>query len=136
PIQQSGQLRFVHSHIDRFDKNGKILSTPFNDYISLRFVNGHTDAMMLPQIKYKEHTILYMADLLPSAAHLPLPYVMAYDMQPLITLQEKESVLNEALNENYILFFEHDPIIECCTLQMTEKGIRMKDAFTLESLSA
>lgn len=136
PIQESGQLRLVHSHVDRFDENGKVLSTPFNDYISLRFVNGHTDAMMLPQIKYKEHTILYMADLLPSAAHLPLPYVMAYDMQPLITLQEKESLLNEAFNENYILFFEHDPIIECCSLQMTEKGIRMKDAFTLESLSA
>lgn len=135
PIQESGQLRFVHSHVDQFDAAGKLLSTPFNENMQLRFVNGHTDAMMLPQIQYKGKTILYMADLLPAAAHLPIPYVMAYDMQPLITLTEKISVLDEALQNDYILFFEHDPQIECCTLQSTEKGIRMKDAFKLSDLT-
>ncbi len=135
PIQESGQLRFVHSHVDQFDTAGKLLSTPFNENMQLRFVNGHTDAMMLPQIQYKGKTILYMADLLPAAAHLPIPYVMAYDMQPLITLKEKISVLDEALQNDYILFFEHDPQIECCTLQNTEKGIRMKDAFKLSDLT-
>ena len=135
PIQESGQLRFVHSHVDQFDTAGKLLSTPFNENMQLRFVNGHTDAMMLPQIQYKGKTILYMADLLPAAAHLPIPYVMAYDMQPLITLKEKISVLDEALQNDYILFFEHDPQIECCTLQSTEKGIRMKDAFKLSDLT-
>lgn len=135
PIQESGQLRFVHSHVDQFDAAGKLLSTPFNENMQLRFVNGHTDAMMLPQIQYKGKTILYMADLLPAAAHLPIPYVMAYDMQPLITLKEKISVLDEALQNDYILFFEHDPQIECCTLQSTEKGIRMKDAFKLSDLT-
>jgi len=136
PIQESGQLRFVHSHVDQFDAAGKLLSTPFNENnMQLRFVNGHTDAMMLPQIQYKGKTILYMADLLPAAAHLPIPYVMAYDMQPLITLKEKISVLDEALQNDYILFFEHDPQIECCTLQNTEKGIRMKDAFKLSDLT-
>lgn len=135
PIQESGQLRFVHSHVDHFDTAGKLLSTPFNEKMQLRFVNGHTDAMMLPQIHYKGKTILYMADLLPAAAHLPIPYVMAYDMQPLITLKEKISVLDEALQNDYILFFEHDPQIECCTLQSTEKGIRMKDAFKLSDLT-
>lgn len=135
PIQESGQLRFVHSHVDQFDSTGKLLSTSFNANMQLRFVNGHTDAMMLPQIQYKGKTILYMADLLPAAAHLPIPYVMAYDMQPLITLKEKTSLLEEALQEDYILFFEHDPQIECCTLQSTEKGIRMKDAFKLSDLT-
>jgi hypothetical protein len=75
-----------------------------------------------------------MADLLPAVAHLPLPYVMAYDMFPLTTLHEKKVFLNEALQEDYILFFEHDPLIECCTLQMTEKGIRQKETFAISEL--
>lgn len=131
PIQQSGQLRFVNSHTDLFDEQGKLLSSSFSENISIRWVNGHTSAMMLPQISYKGKTIVYMADLLPAVAHLPLPYIMAYDMQPLVTLKEKKSFLQEALENDYILFFEHDPLIECCTLQLTEKGIRMKDHFML-----
>ena len=75
-----------------------------------------------------------MADLLPSAAHIPVPYVMAYDTRPLQTLNEKKEFLNEAVVNDFVLFFEHDPIIECCTLQQTEKGIRMKDALKLEEL--
>ena len=73
-----------------------------------------------------------MADLLPSAAHIPIPYVMAYDMFPLTTLSEKKSFLEEAIANDYTLFFEHDPVNECCTLQYTEKGIRPKDFFKLD----
>lgn len=123
PIQQSGKLKFIEEHPNDFPAN-----------IMIRQVFGHTEAMMLPQINYKGKTILYMADLLPSAGHIPLPYVMAYDMFPLTTLNEKKSFLTEAQQNDYILFFEHDPTIECCTLQMTEKGIRMKESFLLDDL--
>jgi hypothetical protein len=97
-------------------------------------VNGHTESMMLPQIKYKDKTIVYMADLLPSVAHIPIPYVMAYDTRPLETLVEKKSFLTEALEKDFVLFFEHDPEIECCSLEQTIKGIRSKETFKLESL--
>lgn len=131
PIQESGQLKFVEvaEVTDR-----KLGATKFSETISVRFVNGHTEAMMLPQISYNGKTIVYMADLLPSAGHIPLPYVMAYDMFPLTTLNEKKSFLNEAVNNDYILFFEHDPQYECCTLQQTERGIRPKDFFKLEEI--
>lgn len=125
PIQESGQLQFI-AHQD---------GATFTENISIRFANGHTDAMMLPQIRYKDKTIVFMADLLPSTGHLPIPYVMAYDMFPLTTLQEKKSFLQEALDQQYILFFEHDPKVECCTLQLTERGIRTKDMFALKELS-
>ena len=121
PIEESGQLKFVHS-------------PAFNHNISIRFVHGHTESMMLPQIAYKGRTVVFMADLLPSAAHIPLPYVMAYDMFPLTTLEEKKSFLSEAAENNYILFFEHDPVIECCDLQVTGKGIRIKNTFKLEDI--
>lgn len=122
PIQESGQLKFVE------DKSSGIL----NPNISIRFAFGHTDAMMLPQINYKGKTILYIADLLPSVGHIPLPYVMAYDMFPLKTLEERELYWNEIVKNDYIVFLEHDAVNECCTMQMTEKGIRLKDTFTLE----
>lgn len=121
PIEQSGQLKFVEP----------LDGIAFGKHMSVRFVNGHTDAMMLPQIQYKDRTVIFMADLLPSTGHIPLPYVMAYDMFPLTTLQEKKAFLTEAVEKDYILFFEHDPVNECCTLQMTEKGIRPKDTFRL-----
>lgn len=123
PIADSGQLKFIETS-----------ANDFPPAIMVRQVFGHTDAMMLPQVNYKGKTILYMADLLPSAAHIPLPYVMAYDMFPLTTLNEKKSFLSEACLNDYVLFFEHDPSIECCTLEMTEKGIRKKDAFKLNEL--
>lgn len=126
PIEESGQLKFVHSE-------SAVNEAGISD-VSVRFVNGHTEAMMLPQIKYKDKTIVYMADLLPSAGHIPIPYVMAYDMFPLTTLNEKKSFLKEAVENNYILFFEHDPQIECCDLQLTEKGIRPKNTFKLEEI--
>jgi glyoxylase-like metal-dependent hydrolase (beta-lactamase superfamily II) len=129
PIHKSGQLKFIdlprHQNIDFLP------STEFTDNISIRFVCGHTESMMLPQITYKDKTIVYMADLLPSAGHIPLPYVMAYDMFPLTTLNEKKKFLQEALDENYILYFEHDAQHECCTLQKTDKGIRPGQYFKL-----
>ncbi|MBO9681432.1 MAG: MBL fold metallo-hydrolase [Flavisolibacter sp.] len=131
PIQESGQLKFID--VAEFSNN-RLGSTPFTENISVRFANGHTQAMMLPQVKYKDRTIVFMADLLPSAGHIPIPYVMAYDMFPLTTLQEKRSFLEEAVENHYILFFEHDPQIECCDLQMTEKGIRPKNYFKLEEV--
>jgi glyoxylase-like metal-dependent hydrolase (beta-lactamase superfamily II) len=124
PIKESGQLKFIQIAKGSSQKK-------FSENIWIRFVNGHTEAMMLPQINYNGRTIVYMADLLPSQGHIPIPYIMAYDMQPLITLNEKKSFLNEALENNYILFFEHDPKYECCTLHQTEKGIKPKDFFKI-----
>jgi len=129
PISESGQLKFVP--VPARTITGPLPVSDFSNNISIRFVNGHTEAMMLPQVSYKNKTIVFMADLLPSVAHLPVPYVMAYDMFPLTTLYEKTSFLNEALTKDYILFFEHDPVNECCTVQQTEKGIRQKDIFKL-----
>ena len=124
PIQESGKLRFI----DAID------GISFTKNINIRFAFGHTDAMMLPQISYKGKTILYMADMLPSVGHIPMPYVMSYDMFPLKTLNEKKKFLEEAVQNNYILFLEHDPVNECCTLQVTEKGIRVKDTFKLSEI--
>ncbi len=134
PIQESGQLQFAPLPGEVLSPTGLLQSTVFTDTVSIRFVNGHTDKMMLPQIRYKNRTIVYMADLLPSAEHIPLPYVMAYDMFPLTTLHEKRSFLQEAADNNYILYFEHDPVNECCTVQMTERGVRKKDCFRLSDL--
>ncbi|HEX4877256.1 MAG TPA: MBL fold metallo-hydrolase [Chitinophagaceae bacterium] len=131
PIEENGQLQFIDVS---GGMEGRLGETKFTDTISVRFVSGHTDKMMLPQIKYNGKTIVFMADLLPSAGHLPIPYVMGYDMFPLTTIHEKKSFLKEALEGDYILFFEHDPVNECCTLQQTEKGIRPKDFFKLEEI--
>jgi glyoxylase-like metal-dependent hydrolase (beta-lactamase superfamily II) len=131
PIKESGQLKFIDL-VNSEDE--RLAETFFTENISIRFVSGHTEKMMLPQIKYKNKTIVFMADLLPSTAHIPLPYVMAYDMHPLKTLSEKKSFLNEALNNNYILFFEHDAQHECCTLHQTEKGLRENEIFKLSEI--
>lgn len=97
------------------------------------FVDGHTESMMIPHIKYKEKTLVFMADLLPSVGHIPLPYVMGYDTRPLITLKEKASFLENSARENHVLFLEHDSVNECCTLQETEKGVRLKETFDLST---
>lgn len=122
PIQESGQLKFI--------KEGDF----FSDSISILEVNGHTEAMMLPLVKYKNQTIAFMADLIPSVGHLPIPYVMGYDVRPLETLKEKEKILQKALDENWLLFFEHDPITECVSLERTEKGIRAKQAIKIQDI--
>jgi glyoxylase-like metal-dependent hydrolase (beta-lactamase superfamily II) len=119
PMQESGHLQFVNEG-----------ALPFNIF----YASGHTDKMMIPKINYKGHTICYMADLLPSIGHIPLPYVMGYDTRPLLTLEEKERFLNEAADKKYILFLEHDAVNECCTVQRTEKGIRLEKTFSLAEL--
>ncbi len=124
PIKESGQLQFVK------DENDK----PFGDAISIAYMRGHTDAMMIPHIRYKEHTIVFMADLLPSTGHIPLPYVMGYDTRPLLTLSEKEKFLTRAADEKFILFLEHDSVNECCTVEQTEKGVRLQRTHTLKDL--
>jgi glyoxylase-like metal-dependent hydrolase (beta-lactamase superfamily II) len=141
PIEEGGQLKFINNLFEQAREEpgweitlSKLLTGTFTKNISVNFVNGHTSMMMLPQIKYNDKTIVFMADLLPSVAHIPLPYVMAYDMFPLTTLNEKKSFLNEALENNHILFFEHDPGVECCTLQQTERGIREKEKFKLADI--
>ena len=133
PIQENGQLKFIPIP-NRENPLRQLASANFTDSISIRIADGHSRAMMLPQIQYKDRTIVFMADLLPSQGHIPLPYVMGYDMFPMTTLDEKKTFLEEAVDNNYILFFEHDPKVECCTLQRTEKGIRPKDFFSLDSL--
>lgn len=125
PIQESGQLSFVQRTAN-FGASGL--------GFDVTYVDGHTDSMMLPHIQYKGRTIVFMADLLPSTGHIPLPYVMGYDTRPLITLEEKGRFLKEAAEKNYVLFLEHDGVNECCTVELTEKGIRLSDAFTLSAL--
>ena len=122
PIQESGQLNFIDS------------STELIPGLSFIEVNGHTEAMMLSLIKYKNTTVAFMADLIPSVGHLPIPYVMGYDTRPLETLKEKDAILRQALENNWTLFFEHDPITECINLERTEKGIRKKDGFLLSEI--
>lgn len=122
PIQESGQLNFIPLQE----------GIRFSDHISIRFVHGHTEAMMLPQIQLPENqTVVFMADLLPSRYHIPMPYIMAYDMFPLKTLHEKRAFLDEAIQKKHVLFFQHDPEIECGTVKMTEKGVRLADQFAL-----
>ncbi|MEO8886125.1 MAG: MBL fold metallo-hydrolase [Mucilaginibacter sp.] len=124
PIEQSGQLKFV----DVQD------GVRFTDNIHIRFINGHTKAMMLPLITYKGKQILYVADLVPTVGHIPLPYIPAYDMFPLTTLDEKKKILDDAAEKEFILFFEHDAVNECCTVQQTEKGVRLKQVFKLTDI--
>ncbi len=124
PIEESGQLNFVKEEDN----------VQFSENMNIRFAYGHTDSMMLPQIKYKDQTLIYMADLLPSVAHIPLPYIMAYDMFPLQTLKEKKAFLNEAADEKYILYFEHDAQIECCTVKHTDRGVRINEILKLNEI--
>jgi len=135
PIQQSGQLKFVGINGDATHHVGlKLHPSTIIANLSFIIANGHTDAMMLPVINFNGKTIVYMADLLPSISHIPLPYIMGYDMFPYTTLQEKKQFLTNALTNDYILFFEHDSVNECCNLQMTEKGVRKKEVFLLSEV--
>ena len=126
PIEESGQLRFIDT----------AEGDEWLEDIRIRYCNGHTEALMLPQINYNGTTILFCADLLPSVAHISLPWVMAYDMRPLDTLNEKHRLLNEAVANNWVLFFEHDPKNECCTLQQTDRGVRIKEIFPLSEIDS
>ncbi len=122
PIKESGHLRFL--------KPGEDLFEGFN----IRIVNGHTEGMMLPVLSYKNRKLVFCADLIPSVGHIPLPYVMAYDTRPLLTLEEKAVFLEDAIRENYILFFEHDPLNECGLLERTERGFKLKETVKLHEI--
>jgi glyoxylase-like metal-dependent hydrolase (beta-lactamase superfamily II) len=126
PIQESGQLKFI-------ERTENYTANAFSN-MDVLFVDGHTESMMIPHIRYQGKTIVFMADLLPSVGHIPLPYVMGYDTRPLITLDEKAKFLNTACDNEYILFLEHDSVNECCTLERTEKGIRLKETMRFSDL--
>jgi glyoxylase-like metal-dependent hydrolase (beta-lactamase superfamily II) len=126
PIQESGQLKFI-------ERTGDFTKNVFPG-IDMLFVDGHTESMMIPHLHYKGRTVVFMADLLPSVGHIPLPYVMGYDTRPLQTLVEKERFLQEAVEKQYVLFLEHDSVNQCCTLANTERGIRLDSTFSLADL--
>lgn len=123
PMQESGHLEFL-------DLNKKSFFEGFDFFTA----DGHTDKQMIPKINYKGQTVVFAADLLPSVSHIPLPYVMGYDTRPLMTLEEKKNFLEEAAINKYIIFLEHDPIYECCTVKKTEKGVRLDQTFSLYEL--
>jgi glyoxylase-like metal-dependent hydrolase (beta-lactamase superfamily II) len=155
PIQDSGQLKFV-DQASGSAASGQvpagapntalpagatwpggsldILSNVILPGLSVRVANGHTEAMILPQMEYKSRTLVFMADLLPSVGHISLPWIMAYDMFPLTTLKEKKSFWEEAATGGYALMLEHDPDIECCVLESTDRGVRTSATFRLEEL--
>lgn len=121
-MQESGQLKFVAKPDSDFAEANEL------DF-GILFVDGHTDKQMIPHIKYKGKTLVFMADLLPTAGHLPLPFVMGYDTRPLLTLDEKEKFLNMAADTNFYLFLEHDAHNQIITVEHTEKGVRLKDVY-------
>ncbi|GAA4280252.1 MBL fold metallo-hydrolase [Gaetbulibacter aestuarii] len=125
PIEESGQLK--HTGIPE----GVILKNSALDF-DIFFANGHTDKQMIPLINYKGKTLAFMADLLPTVGHLPLPFVMGYDTRPLLTLDEKEAFLNMAVDQNWYLFLEHDAHNEIITVKHTEKGVRLNETFKTE----
>ncbi|SEP87663.1 Metallo-beta-lactamase superfamily protein [Hyunsoonleella jejuensis] len=127
PMEESGRLKFTDISKDSLLKNSALGFDIF-------FADGHTDKQMIPIIHYKGKTICFMADLLPTTGHLPLPYVMGYDMRPLLTLNEKEQFLNMAADNGYYLFLEHDAYNEIITVKHTEKGVRLENIFKAEEL--
>ena len=122
PMQESGHLKFVALENQQ--------DLPFE----IIFVDGHTDKQMLPKIEYKGHTLVFAADLIPSVGHIPLAFVMGYDTRPLITMDEKARFLKDAADNKYVLIFQHDSVNECCTVQHTEKGVRVDQIFPFSDL--
>lgn len=120
PLEESGQLKYISRGSNAILKNSEL------DF-DIFFADGHTEKQMLPMLKYKGKILVFVADLLPTVGHIPLPYVMGYDTRPLLTLAEKELFLEMAAKENYYLFFEHDAHNEICTLQQTAKGVRLRE---------
>jgi len=127
PMQESGQLQFIQRSGQQFQEESEL-------GFGIFFADGHTDKQMIPHINYKGKTIVFMGDLLPTAGHLPLPFVMGYDTRPLITLDEKEIFLDRAATEEYVLWLEHDAHNPLITVQHTEKGVRLKDTLHLNEI--
>ncbi len=127
PMQESGQLHFINQEGSGFIENAEL-------GFGIHFVDGHTEKQMLPQIQYKGKTLVFVADLIPTVGHIPVPYVMGYDTRPLVTLTEKRVFLNNALQNDYYLFFEHDAHNEICSLKSTEKGARLNETYTFNEL--
>ena len=133
PMQESGQLNFINSSISEENNTQDFLAETPLDFGTF-FADGHTEKQMLPVIKYKGKQLVFMADLLPTAGHLPLPFVMGYDTRPLLTMPEKEKFLNAAADNNYYLFLEHDAHNEIITVKHTEKGVRLDQTYTFDEL--
>ncbi|UCE92627.1 MAG: MBL fold metallo-hydrolase [Flavobacteriaceae bacterium] len=127
PIEESGQLNFVPLPEKDLLKSGPL-------GFDILFADGHTEKQMIPHLDYQGKKLIFMADLLPTVGHIPLPYVMSYDVRPLITMTEKERFLNKAADEGYYLFLEHDTQNEVCTLKHTEKGVRLDQAFRFNEI--
>lgn len=123
PLIEAQKIKFIDQSTDLWSNE-----------LAFLYVDGHTEKQVLPLITYNNQKILFAADLIPSVGHLPIPYVMSYDTQPLKTLQEKEAILSQAVHENWYLFFQHDPENEMCSLQQTPKGIRAKEIFKLNEV--
>ena len=127
PMQESGQLNFISPATEGFLERSEL-------GFGILFVDGHTEKQMLPHISYKGKTVVFVADLIPTLGHIPLPYVMGYDVRPLETLTEKSAFLNRAADAGYLLFFEHDAHNQICTLKHTEKGVRFDEVFTFDEI--
>jgi len=127
PIKDSGQLEFINLSNESYIKNSEL-------NFDILCVDGHTEKQMIPHIKYKGQTLVFMADLLPTVGHIPLPYVMGYDTRPLLTLDEKHAFLKTAVDNNFMLFLEHDAHNEICTVKQTEKGVRLDKTFTFNEI--
>lgn len=128
PMKESGQLNFINK------TTAQHLQATSELNFGIFFADGHTEKQMIPKISYKNKTILFAADMLPTAGHIPIPYVMGYDTRPLLTLNEKELFLNMAADENCYIFLEHDAHNELITVQHTDKGVRLKDTHTFNEL--
>lgn len=127
PMQESGQLRFVERTNGAYQETSEL-------GFGILFVDGHTDKQMIPHIKIQNKTLVFMADLLPTAGHIPLPFVMGYDTRPLLTLTEKEKFLNTAANEDFLLFMQHDAHNEIIKVRQTEKGVRLDETYKFNEL--
>ena len=137
PILESGQLNFIKRPESDFGhedegRTGEAISDELG--FGIFYVNGHTEKMMLPHIEYRDKTIVFCADLIPTAGHLPIPYVMGYDTRPLLTLPEKTKFLNAAVEKNYYLWLEHDAHNQIITVENTEKGFKLKEVFNCEDI--
>ena len=127
PMKESGQLKFTGEVSGGYTGDSEL-------GFGILYVDGHTDKQMLPHIKYRDTTLVFVADLLPTAGHIPLPYIMGYDTRPLLTLQEKAEFLDKAAAENYYLFMEHDATNQVCTLRHTEKGVRLDNTYLFDEI--